>query len=54
MVTGNNYRFGHKVWAELLVEKVVVEEKPKATEEKPQAVVCDFIAEAVKDIKDSM
>lgn len=47
MVTGNNYRFGHKVWAELLVEKVAVEEKPKA-------VVCDFIAEAVKDIKDSI
>lgn len=60
MVTGKNYRFGHKVWADILVQapEVVVEtpvqvQEEEAKLEEPVVVVCDFIAESVADVKAS-
>merc|ERR1711865_7922 len=59
MVTGNNYRFGHKVWADILVQapqivdhkqEVFAIEEPVQVKE-PEVVVCDFIAEAIADLK---
>jgi len=59
MVTGNNYRFGHKVWADILVQapqivdhaSVLVEAMEKVNVEEPEVMVCDFIAESVADFK---
>lgn len=59
MVTGKNYRFGHKVWADILVQapEVVVDTPVQVQEEtkveEPVVVVCDFIAESVADVKAS-
>lgn len=67
MVTGNNYRFGHKVWADILVQapqivdeasvpmkevQVIVDEPMEEVKvEEPEVMVCDFIAESVADFK---
>jgi len=55
MVTGNNYRFGHKVWVDILVE--ASEAKPELLlqppVEEPVDKASDFIAEAVADVKAS-
>lgn len=56
MVTGNNYRFGHKVWADILVQAPqIVDEAFSPMEEvkveEPEVMVCDFIAESVADFK---
>jgi len=49
MVTGNNYRFGHKVWADIFVQAPAVVEAPakeEAVVEEPEKMVCDFIQES--------
>jgi len=48
MVTGNNYRFGHKVWADILVEAPEVEMEEA---DKPFAAI---ITEAVANIKENI
>lgn len=46
MVTGNNYRFGHKVWADILVEAPEVQ--------KVEPVVSKFMAASVAGIKENI
>jgi len=50
MVTGNNYRFGHKVWADIFVQAPQVAEasipKEEVKVEEPEKMECDFIKEA--------
>ena len=47
MVTGNNYRFGHKVWADILVEASEVQ-KPV------EPVVSRFMTECKASMKDNI
>lgn len=57
MVTGNNYRFGHKVWADILVQAPEIVDHALHKEEvfaieEPEVMVCDFIAESVALLKE--
>lgn len=57
MVTGNNYRFGHKVWIDILVENpstIITKPMAEMKIDTTEPVVCNFIAEAVSSIKDNM
>jgi len=45
MVTGNNYRFGHKVWADILVEA------PEVEMEEADKPIAAIVTEAVAEVK---